>query len=189
MCVCVCVWVAQLFLTLCNHIDCSLAGSSVHGILRARILEWVVIPFSRGSSQPRDQTWVSCIAGKFFITWATREAQSRFIVVIWKGESERGPHGGRCAWGWLGKWLEAEKDWPKIAEVHTQARWAGVQAWEEKRVGVEYREEKAGRKGQQWREAQAWPSSGLPSATESQGGAYALETWFLFQALLGKAGA
>ena len=41
-------------------------GSSVHGILQARILEWVAIPFSRGSSQPRDQTWVSCIAGRFF---------------------------------------------------------------------------------------------------------------------------
>src|SRR5574337_612499 len=46
--------------------DCSPPGSSVHGILRARILEWVAIPFSRGSSQPRDQTQVSCIAGSFF---------------------------------------------------------------------------------------------------------------------------
>ena len=41
-------------------------GSSVHGILQAEILEWVAIPISRGSSQPRDQTWVSCIAGRFF---------------------------------------------------------------------------------------------------------------------------
>ena len=47
--------------------DCSLAGSSVHGILQARILEWVaIISFSRGSSQPRDQTLVSCIAGRHF---------------------------------------------------------------------------------------------------------------------------
>ena len=45
-----------------------------HEILQARILEWVAIPFSRGSSQPRDQTWVSCIVGSYFHIWATREA-------------------------------------------------------------------------------------------------------------------
>ena len=56
--------VAQSCLTLCDPMDCSLPGSSLHGILQARILEWVAIPFSRGSSQPRDQTWVSCIAGR-----------------------------------------------------------------------------------------------------------------------------
>ena len=59
--------------TLCDPMDCSLPGSSIHGILQARILEWVAIPFYRGSSQPRDGTWVSCIAGRFFTTWATRE--------------------------------------------------------------------------------------------------------------------
>ena len=48
--------VAQLCPTLCNPMDCSLPGSSVHGILQAGILEWVAIPFSRGSSQPRDRT-------------------------------------------------------------------------------------------------------------------------------------
>ena len=53
--------VAQSCLTLCNSMDCSLPGSSVHGILQARILEWVVISYSRGSSQPKDQTQVSCI--------------------------------------------------------------------------------------------------------------------------------
>ena len=47
-----------------------------HGILQARVLEWVDIPFSRRSSQPRDQTQVSCIAGGFFTIWATREALS-----------------------------------------------------------------------------------------------------------------
>ena len=55
---------AQSCLTLCNPIDCSLPGSSVHGISQARIVERVSIPFSRGSSHPRDQTQVSCIAGK-----------------------------------------------------------------------------------------------------------------------------
>ena len=56
--------------------SCSPPGSSVHGISQARILEWVAIPFSRGSSQPRAQTWVSCIAGRFFTVCATREAIS-----------------------------------------------------------------------------------------------------------------
>ena len=56
--------------------DCSLPGSPVHGILQARILEWVAISFSRGSSQPRDWTQVSCIAGRCFNLWATREAQT-----------------------------------------------------------------------------------------------------------------
>ena len=65
----------QLCLTLCDPTDWSLPGSSVHGILQARTLEWVAMPSSRGSSQPRDQTQISCIAGGFFTVWATREAQ------------------------------------------------------------------------------------------------------------------
>ena len=69
------VLVAQSCLTLYNPMDCSPPGSSVHGILQARILEWVAIPFSRGSSQPRDRTQVSHTAGRFFTIWATREAQ------------------------------------------------------------------------------------------------------------------
>ena len=55
------MWVAQSCPTLCNPMNCSLPGSSVHGILQARILEWVAIPFSKGSSQPRDWTCVSYI--------------------------------------------------------------------------------------------------------------------------------
>ena len=47
----------------------------IHGILQARILEWVAFPSSRESSQPRDRIQVPCIAGRFFISWATREAQ------------------------------------------------------------------------------------------------------------------
>ena len=58
--------VAKSCSTLATRMDCSLPGSSVHGILQARILEWAAISFSRGSSQPRNQTWVSCIAGSFF---------------------------------------------------------------------------------------------------------------------------
>ena len=70
------VWVAQLCPTLCNPMDGGPLGSSVHGIFQARILEWVAIPFSTGSSWPRDQTQVSHFAGRFFTVWSTREAQN-----------------------------------------------------------------------------------------------------------------
>ena len=66
---------AQSSLTLCDPTDCSLPGSSVHGILQAKILEQVAIPFSRDPSWPRDGTQVSYIAGKFFTVWTTREVQ------------------------------------------------------------------------------------------------------------------
>ena len=59
----------------------------VHGILRARILEWAAFPFSRGSSQPRDRTQVSCIAGGFFTSWATREALGR-IKRLWNRKKQ-----------------------------------------------------------------------------------------------------
>ena len=62
--------------------DHSPPGSSVHGFLQARILEWVPIPFSRESSQPRDQTWVSCIGGRCFTIWATREIHSKVSAKI-----------------------------------------------------------------------------------------------------------
>ena len=62
---CVCV-IAQSCLILCDPRDYSPPGSTDHGILQARVLEWFAIPFSRGSSQPRDQTQVSCTAGRFF---------------------------------------------------------------------------------------------------------------------------
>ena len=60
--------------------DCILTGSSVRGIFQARILEWVAISFCRGSSQPRDWTWVSRIVGSRFTVWATREVQMKEIV-------------------------------------------------------------------------------------------------------------
>ena len=66
--------VTQSCLTLCDTMDCSLPGYSVHGIFHERVLEWVAISFSRGSSQPWDGTQVSCIVGRHFTIWATREA-------------------------------------------------------------------------------------------------------------------
>ena len=62
-------------LTLCDPMDCSLPGSSIHGIFQARVLDWAAISFSRGSSQPRDWTQVFCIVGRRFTVWATREVQ------------------------------------------------------------------------------------------------------------------
>ena len=62
--------VAQLCPTLCDPMDCSLSGSSVHGIFQARLLEWIATSFSRGSSQPRNRTRVSRITGRRFTVWA-----------------------------------------------------------------------------------------------------------------------
>ena len=64
---------AQSCPTLCDPMDCSPPGSTGHGILQGRTLEWVAILFSRGSSHLRDGTRVSCIAGRFFTIWASRD--------------------------------------------------------------------------------------------------------------------
>ena len=58
--------------SLCDPMDCSPLGSSVHGVFQARVLEWAAISFSRGSSQPRDRTWVSHIVDRRFTVWATK---------------------------------------------------------------------------------------------------------------------
>ena len=82
---------------------CSLPGSSVHGILQARILEWIAIPFSRGSSRSTDQIQVSCIAGRFFTLGATKETfplrdlTAKFVTAmssfLWEiGKEEISPH-------------------------------------------------------------------------------------------------
>ena len=77
-------------LTLCDPIDCSSPGSSVHGILQARILGWVAISFSRGSSRSRDRTHVSCIGKWILYCWATRKAKKassslkeKAVLIFW----------------------------------------------------------------------------------------------------------
>ena len=65
--------VCESCLTLCDPMDCSPPGSSIHGLLQERILEWVAISFSRGSSWRRDQTHFYCIVGRLFTIWTTRE--------------------------------------------------------------------------------------------------------------------
>ena len=76
------VLVGQSCPTLRNPMDHSPPGSSVHRILQARILEWVAIPFSKGSSRPRDRIWVSCIAGRFFTIWAKHTQGTRKIPFL-----------------------------------------------------------------------------------------------------------
>ena len=80
----VCAWLLQPCPALCDLMDCSPAGSSAHGIFPARILEWVAIPFSRGSSWSRDES-ISLgspeLAGRFFITSATWEAHQKSLYI------------------------------------------------------------------------------------------------------------
>ena len=98
------VKVAQSCLTLCNPMD-----YTVHGVLQARILEWVAIPFSRGSSQSRDRTQLSCIAGGFFTSWATREVwlSTKELMLLNCGA-------GEDSWEFLGqKWDQTSQYWRK----------------------------------------------------------------------------
>ena len=95
--VCVCP-VAKLCLTLCNPVGCSLPGSSVHGTFQTRILEWVVISSSRGSSQTRDKSCVSCTGRWILCHRATRKAF--FNLLREKEEACRFPQGvSGSSWG------------------------------------------------------------------------------------------
>ena len=87
--------------------DCSLPGSSVHGIFQARILEWVTILFSRESSWPRDKTQVSRIAGRFFTIWDTREAP-----FSWKNNSKTKNKHSKTCFGWL--WISVRSPHRKV---------------------------------------------------------------------------
>ena len=89
--------VAQSCPTPCDPMDCNPPGSSIHGILQARILGWVAISFSRESSQPRDWTQVSCIAGRCFKLWATRETHNNLSKGWWRACSSAGFSGN----GWV----------------------------------------------------------------------------------------
>ena len=91
------VLVTQSRSTLCSPMDYSPPGSSVHRVLKARILEWVSMTFSRGSSSPRDWTWVSCTAGSFFTMWATKEASGLVLVYA------------QVQWSPLGIWMKEMK--------------------------------------------------------------------------------
>ena len=79
---------------LCNPME-----DTVHGIFQARIQEWVAIPFSRASSQPRGQTWFPCIAGRFFTVWAMREVQRRELPEEHSGSLSGFSSGFCCSFG------------------------------------------------------------------------------------------
>ena len=105
------VKVAQLRLTLCDHID-----YAVHGILQARILKWVAIPFSRGSSQPRDWTQVSCIAGRFFTESPGKPWIGKRSLKWWwlKVKERKSPQ----------KWNERKsEDWSENLRWNKQPSW------------------------------------------------------------------
>ena len=104
----VCAVSLQLCPTLCNHVDCSPPGSSVHGLSQARIPEWVAVSFSRGSFRTGHGTQVSCFAGRFFTIWATRDilaiSHSLFIDLSRKGfygiSSTCIQRESESIWGW-----------------------------------------------------------------------------------------
>ena len=112
-----CESVAHSCPTLCDRTDCSLPGSSVHGTFQARMLQWAAISLSRGSSRPRDQTRVSCTAGRSFIIWTTREdpVKDKSFIQWW-----------HCWWLWR-FWHSHKsvntllKDSPKVlSNIHTK---------------------------------------------------------------------
>ena len=74
--------VAQSCPTLCDPMDCSLSGSSIHGVFQARVLEWIAISFSRGSSRPRNRAWVSHTAGRHLTVWATIPPTTWTVVAL-----------------------------------------------------------------------------------------------------------
>ena len=103
--------IAQSCPTLCDSMDCSLPGFSVHGILQARMLEWVTIALSRGFSWPRDWTLVSHIGGRHFNLWATREVQVRLREGEARAEALR----------WAPTWFFKEpSNWRGVNKVRGQ---------------------------------------------------------------------
>ena len=93
---------------LFDPVECSLPGSSIHGIFQAGVLEWGATLFSRGSSQPRDRTRISNIPGRRFNLWASREAQRKSVLNIhWKD----------WCWSWnsntLATWCEELTHWKR----------------------------------------------------------------------------
>ena len=124
MCVCGCL-VAQSCPTLCDPMGYSQPGSSVRGILQARILEWVAIPFCRGSLWPRYQTCISYIAGRFFTVWATREACviSCYLFVCLFGFKQ----GFSCGMWDLVPWPGVEPK-PPASRVQSLSHWTTREA-------------------------------------------------------------
>ena len=96
----ICCLVPKSCPTVCDPMDCSPPGSSVHGISQARILEWIAISFSRGSSQPRDQTLISCISKRILYHWAAirlthTHTHTHTHTQIWRSKVRCGRRGSQ----------------------------------------------------------------------------------------------
>ena len=121
---CVCMGlIAQSCLTLCDPMDCSLSGSSVHGFLQAKILKWVAFPFSRASSWPGDWTQVSHIYGRFFNLWVIRV----FVAYI-RNIRSSGSTGGsfsppKYSWSWRIPLYRSKLKTPKL-QFHFGSVWS-----------------------------------------------------------------
>ena len=121
--------------------DCSPPVSSVHGILQARILEWVAIPFSRGSSWPRDRTCVFWIAGRFFIVWVTNEwklepLELKMGALVWKARRELVTLNGVLKDKWELTRGIRKREVPKQQEQHIQKTCSSKKKWAEKKTWV-----------------------------------------------------
>ena len=125
VCVCVCVCVLSCVSTLCNPMDCSLPDSSVRGISQARILEWVAISSSRGSSPPRDWTPVSCICRRILLPLAPpRKPSQAGWVLSYSGEGEAFWFIQAFNW-WDESWRAV---YPKNPHGNTQNVWPDIWA-------------------------------------------------------------
>ena len=111
-------------LTLCDPMDSSLPGSSVHGILQVKILEWVAISSSRASSQPRDWTEVSHIADRFFIIWASRGAQCSSHFPLTQILEKVKVKSLSCVWLLVTPWTEEQA--PLSMVFSRQEYWSGL---------------------------------------------------------------
>ena len=129
------VLLAQSRPTLGDSMDCSPQGSSLHGVLQVKILEWVAAPFSSGSSWPRDWALVSCIAGGFFTNWATRELQrADQIFANWgrKGVQRQGRRSQETTVQPWSRVLVLPRDiyitifWSCFADTETPTRWKNL---------------------------------------------------------------
>ena len=106
--------------------DCSPPGSFVHGILQARILEWVAISSSRGSSQPKDRTWVSYIAGEFFTHWGGSPFFFFFLLDIYLNSQDYSPAHlirDRVAW------IHGRQDLRVLQDANWQRKWLPDHPW------------------------------------------------------------
>ena len=127
--------VAQSCLTL-RPMDCSLPGSSIHGIFQARILEWVAISFSRRSSRPRDWTQVSRIVGRRFTVWATREAHhTYYYLFITSNEEEKQVTEDEMV-GWHYRLNGHEQTEQTLGDSEGQGSLAGCSSWGHKELDM-----------------------------------------------------